>query len=182
MKLISVILFVSFGFINQIYSQAIHPSEKFIEKIFKLISTHNQLQNKNSSNPSQNIATSFYINDDDSAFYKKDTLLLFSSEKHFYQFYKSICQTVEIQFHKDKSIGITKTNLCTEPSIGRTEAMVIAKGSVTPNYKLKNNDSKTTITIKRYQKPDEEYIVYNIELQALNLTELSFIFTLIRIN
>jgi hypothetical protein len=185
MKSITKYILILFFGLTCTYAQAqiINPKKKAVKNYFKLANNEWAISNKFGSK--KNEIGQFICSNNDSVFYKKDTIKFYSSNEYFHEDYLGNSY-INIDFYK-KNV-VTFSGSLGAPT-GWREAFefkyyskFLNIKSVRPKYFLSVCKGKTIMTIKRFKKPDEIFYIYKIEEQKkYDVVGINYIFTFVRI-
>lgn len=157
------------------HSVQLYPSRNKLKWLLKVLETSYDRKYKFAPR------TILYTLDDDSAYYKKDTIEFFSSLNCLEQVVGIHCNEVNWHFRKHHlfTIGgyMCKSNVSWLEIFSRIPRFLGV--SYFPKYRLTTISNKTYLRIKRYNKPDELYLFWQtsaLKCANVNKTEYRFVF------
>ena len=185
-RLFILIIFVMASICSR--AQIINPNKKTVKKCFELV--QNGLPKKHTKIKLLKEIFEITCNNDDSAFFKNDTTKFYTSNELFWEENPNCELDLNITFYKKRIVLFSGNLPIKEPLMGWKEGLLIKYYSrffniktVSPKYALSTCKGKTILTIKRYQKTDENFYVYKLEeVKNNNMKGPNFIFTLIRVH
>jgi len=169
------------------YAQIINPNKKTVKMYFKL--ADKKLPKTKTKNKLFKKSFELTCNNDDSAFFKNDTTKFYTSNEYFWQENPNCNLYLTITFYKKHIVLLSGNMPIKEPLMGWSEGLFInyyAKffniKTVKPKYALSTCKGRTILTIKRYQKTDENFYIYKIEeFEKMKNENTNYVFTLVRI-
>ncbi|MCO5935889.1 hypothetical protein NAF17_10065 [Mucilaginibacter sp. RB4R14] len=165
MKLIFALTFILIT--NIAYAQKSSPT---IKQVYKLL----KLSIDQSSKKSISIGSGeWLICNQDSAFFKDDTLRLYDHINYFYQLSKC-CDFVGWTFYKKNAFVQSRSQICKEPASGSAYTEYY-------NIQLFSKDKRTFMNVKKQAIVTEKFEIIRIKNVALANNNFSNVITLKRL-